>query len=121
MRFNGICIVSEDVRRLRDFYRDVLQVEADGENVHAIFSTTGASLSIFSSSGMEEMAPGSMAGAGCGSYTLEFEVADVDREYDRIKAMGAPVVKPPTTQPWGRRSFWFRDPDGNIVNFYTNV
>ena len=32
-----------------------------------------------------------------------------------------PIVKPPTTQPWGRRSVWFRDPDGNIVNFYADV
>jgi hypothetical protein len=27
-------------------------------------------------------------------------------------------VKPPTTQSWGRRSIWFRDPDGNNVNFF---
>jgi predicted ester cyclase len=32
--------------------------------------------------------------------------------------MGVPVVKPPETYPWGRRSAWFRDPDGNIINFY---
>lgn len=36
-------------------------------------------------------------------------------------AAGAQVVKPPTTQAWGRRSVWLRDPDGNIVNLYTNV
>ncbi|HKW35048.1 MAG TPA: nuclear transport factor 2 family protein [Candidatus Acidoferrum sp.] len=27
-------------------------------------------------------------------------------------------VKPPTTQPWGTRSVYFRDPDGNLVNFF---
>jgi hypothetical protein len=31
---------------------------------------------------------------------------------------GARSLKPPTTQPWGRRSLWLRDPDGNIVNLY---
>ncbi len=121
MRFNGICIISQDVRRLRDFYRDVLQVEAEGENVFVALSTDGAVLSIFSAAGMEKMAPGSLEGAGCGSYTLEFEVEDVDSEYERLEAMDVPIVKRPTTQPWGRRSFWFRDPDGNIVNFYADV
>ena len=100
---------------------DVLRAEADGESVHAIFSVEGAMLSIFSAEGMEEMAPGSMADAGYGGFTIEFEVEDVDREYERLRAMEVPIVKPPTTQPWGRRSFWFRDPDGNIVNFYADV
>jgi catechol 2,3-dioxygenase-like lactoylglutathione lyase family enzyme len=27
-------------------------------------------------------------------------------------------VKPPTTQPWGTRSLYFRDPDGNLIDFY---
>jgi len=30
-------------------------------------------------------------------------------------------VKPPTTQPWGNRSIYFRDPDGNLINFYSRV
>ena len=120
-RFNGICIVTRDVRRLHDFYRDVLQVESEGEDVFIVFSTEGAELSLFTEQGMEQMAPGSMKVAGHGGYTLEFEVEDVDREYERLTNVSIPIVKPPTTQPWGRRSVWFRDPDGNIVNFYANV
>jgi catechol 2,3-dioxygenase-like lactoylglutathione lyase family enzyme len=120
-RFNGICIVTRDVRRLHNFYRDVLQVESQGEDVFVAFSTEGAELSLFTEQGMEQMAPASMKGAGHGSYTLEFEVEDVDKEYERLIDMDIPVVKPPTTQPWGRRSVWFRDPDNNIVNFYADV
>jgi catechol 2,3-dioxygenase-like lactoylglutathione lyase family enzyme len=121
MRFNGICLVTRDVRRLRDFYTAVLRVTAEGDDTFTALATEGAVLSIFTEQGMERMAPGSMKGAGCGSYTLEFEVADVDEEHERLKAMNASFVKPPTTQPWGRRSVWFRDPDGNIVNFYTDM
>jgi catechol 2,3-dioxygenase-like lactoylglutathione lyase family enzyme len=74
---------------------------------------------------MEEMAPRSMQGAGSGSVVLEFEVADVDAEYERLKALGIAFVKPPQTHPWGAtavrgaRSFWFHDPDGNLVDFIT--
>ena len=67
------------------------------------------------------MAHGCLKGAGYGSYTIEFEVEDVDQEFERLQAMNVEIVKPPTTQSWGRRSVWFRDPDRNIVNFYASV
>lgn len=121
IKFNGICIVTRDVRRLHDFYRDVLQVESEGDDVFAALPIEGATLSLFAEQAMEQMAPGCMESAGYGGYTLEFEVDDVDVEYERLKKMDVPIVKPPTTQPWGWRSVWFRDPDGNIVNFCANV
>jgi len=121
MRFNGICLVSRDVKRLRAFYESALRVEAEGNDTHVEFQTAGAVLSIFSESGMEQMAPGSMKNYGHGGLTIEFEVQNVDEEYDRLSSVNVPIVKTPTTQPWGRRSVWFRDPDGNIVNFFSNV
>ena len=121
MRFNGICIISADVRRLAEFYIRLLGVEGSVNRTFVGLATEGGSLSIFSEEEMEIMAPGSMRGAGRGGQTIEFEVDDVDRQYDRLQAMQVPIVKPPTTQPWGRRSVWFRDPDLNIVNFYANV
>jgi uncharacterized glyoxalase superfamily protein PhnB len=81
----------------------------------------GVPLTLFHTAGMEQMAPGSMQGAGIGNVVIEFEVEDVDQEYARLLALGASIVKPPTTQPWGLRSVWFRDPDGNIVNFFAVV
>ena len=121
MRFNGICLVTNDVRRLRDFYCTVLQAKAEGDDTFTTVATQGAALSIFTEEGMERMAPGSMLHSGCGRYTLEFEVEDVDKEYERLTSMEITFVKPPTTQTWGRRSVWFRDPDGNIVNFFANT
>lgn len=120
-KFSGICIITRDVRRLCDFYREALQVEPDGDDVFVAFSTEGAALSLFAEDAMEQMAPGCMRAAGHGGCALEFEVDDVDGEYQRLKEMDVPIVKPPTTQPWGWRSVWFRDPDGNIVNFCANV
>ena len=121
MRFNGICLVTKDLLRLRSFYAAILQVESEGDDTFTMLSTQGAALSIFTEEGMESMAPGSMQDSGCGRYTLEFEVEDVDGEFERLKALGVPLVKPLTTQTWGRRSFWLRDPDGNIINFFSNV
>jgi predicted enzyme related to lactoylglutathione lyase/predicted SnoaL-like aldol condensation-catalyzing enzyme len=119
--FNGICIITPHVRQLSDFYSAVLQCPAEGDDAYAAISTQGAALSFYAEQGMERMAPGSMQGAGRGSFTLEIQVDDVDREYARLVEMGVPVVKSPTTQPWGWRSAWFRDPDGNILNFCAPV
>ena len=117
MRLAGICLVTEKLRALADYYVQVLGVEAVGDDTHVELRTEGAGLAIFSAEGMEEMAPGSMVGAGSGNAVLEFIVADVDAEYERLRDLGVEVVKPPQTHPWGARSFWFRDPDGNLVDF----
>jgi len=121
MRFNGICLVTKDLPRLRGFYTSVLQAGAQGDDTFTQLAMEGAILSLFTEEGMEGMAPGSLQGSGCGRYTLEFEVEDVDREYERLQQMDITFVKPPTTQTWGRRSVWFRDPEGNIINFFAKV
>jgi catechol 2,3-dioxygenase-like lactoylglutathione lyase family enzyme len=117
----GICLITKDVPRLRDFYQDVLGSKAEGDDAFATFTAAGAQLSICAERIMEEMAPGSLAGAGLGHFTIEVEVGDVDREYQHLTDIHAPIVKPPTTQSWGIRSVWFRDPDGNMVNFFAHV
>jgi catechol 2,3-dioxygenase-like lactoylglutathione lyase family enzyme len=48
-------------------------------------------------------------------------VEDVDTQYERLKALGVTLIKLPATYPWGARSVWFRDPDGNIIDFYSLV
>lgn len=115
--FEGISLISEDVPRLATFYAALLEAEVVGDDTFAIVPTEGARLSFFSARGMEQMRSGSTTGMGTGASTLEFHVDDVDACYARLSPI-APVLKPPTTQPWGRRSVWFRDPDGNIVNLF---
>lgn len=121
MKFTGICLITKDVPSLADFYTRVLGVTAEGDAAHMELHTEGAGIAIFSIEGMEGMAPDSMQGAGCGSITLAFEVQDVDAEYERLKTLGVAFVMLPRTHPWGARSFWFRDPDGNIVDFYAQI
>ena len=121
MKFVGICLVTNNVPVLVDFYTKVLGVKAEGDDVHAVLNTEGAGIAIFSTEGMEGMAPGSVRGGGCGSFTSMFEVKDIDAEYEGLKTLNVEFVMLPTTHPWGARSFWFRDPDGNIVDFFANL
>lgn len=123
MRLNGISLISADIARMRAFYIELLQRQPSGDDSWWVdFGIVGdTQLVMYNEQGMEQMAPGCMAGSGNGRFTLEFEVDDPDAECRRMTAFGAEVVKPPTTQAWGRRSVWLRDPDGNIINLYCNV
>lgn len=122
MKFTHGCIVTDNVKRLLSFYRDILQIEPQtyGED-YVEFTTKGAILSLYSLAGQERLAPGSIKPASNHSAMFEFQVDDVDEEYKRLQEMEIEWVKPPTTQPWGNRSIYFRDPDGNLLNFYTTV
>ncbi len=119
--FAGTCLVSRDVLRLANFYGDLLGASVDGNEMFAFVHVPGALLSVFHLDGMDQMAPGSMPAAGSGAVLLEFQVDDVDRRHSTLPPGSNLVVKPPTTQPWGRRSLWLRDPDGNIVNLFQPV
>ena len=115
-----VCLVTDDVPQLARFYASVLACPADihGDQ-YAEVASAGAVLSCFRTSAMTQLAPG--AGGRNGAMILEFHVDDVDAEYERLSALGVSIVKPPTTQPWGNRSVYFHDPDGNLVSFYQRV
>ena len=117
----GICLLTENVPVLARFYSVLLDVPFEGDETHAALKIGGIHLTFFSWEGMEQMAPGSMQGTGHGGFTLDIEVPDVDAAYGRILATGAQIVKPPQSYSWGTRSVWFRDPDGNIVNFFQRL
>ena len=113
------CVITPDVKRLVGFYEPILQQKAKWSGADYAEIATGVGvLAIFSSSAQERYIPGSAQGAKNHSVILEFRVADVDAQYRRLTTMVKTWVKPPTTQPWGTRSIYFRDPDGNLVNFY---
>ena len=87
-------------------------------NEYAEFHTGVGVLAIFSSEAQQNYIPHSSEPGINKSVILEFEVANVDKEFARLQGMVKDWVKPPTNQPWGTRSFYFRDPDGDLVDFF---
>lgn len=47
-------------------------------------------------------------------FMLASFLDDTDSAYEQLKSKGVHFIKPPTTQPWGQRTAYFSDPDGNI-------
>lgn len=122
MKLTHCCIITENVKRISDFYKEVLQIEPHvyGDD-YVEFPTDGGVLSIFSFKAHEELAKGSTIPATNRCLELEFNVDHVNDDFVRLKQLNVEIVKPLTTQPWGNRSFYFRDPDGNLINFYTRT
>jgi len=113
------CLITGKFTPLVDFYRHVLGIAPRVSNgVYAEFRTGRGVLAIFRAETQEQYIPGSALPASNKSVILEFKVANVDGEFMRLRNFIKSWVKPPTNQPWGTRSFYFRDPDGNLVDFY---
>ncbi|MFF0222006.1 VOC family protein [Streptomyces sp. NPDC004629] len=122
MDFVSIRIITGDVARLVAFYERATGVRAAwATEDFAELRTPRATLAIASTRTVPLFAPGSARPADSHSVITEFLVDDVDRVYRNLGDTVTDFVTEPTTMPWGNRSLLFRDPDGNLVNFFTPV
>lgn len=122
MDFISIRIITDEVARLTGFYERATSVQADwsGEDF-AELRTSRATLAIASTRTVALFAPGAARPTDNHTVIVEFLVDDVDSAYQNLAGLVEDFVSGPTTMPWGNRSFLFRDPDGNLVNFFTPV
>ncbi|MFD8598199.1 VOC family protein [Kitasatospora sp. NPDC059646] len=122
MDFVSIRIITSDVARLVAFYERATGVAARwATEDFAELTTAGATLAIAGTRTVPLFAPGSARPAANHSVITEFLVDDVDRVHRNLTAFVTDFVAGPTTMPWGNRSLLLRDPDGNLVNFFTPV
>ncbi|MCX2732632.1 VOC family protein [Saccharopolyspora sp. NFXS83] len=122
MDFVSIRIITADVARLVDFYERATAVRADwATEDFAELRTASATVAIGSTRTVGLFAPGSASPADNRSVIIEFRVDDVDELHRNLTGAVADFVTEPTTMPWGNRALLLRDPDGNLVNFFTPV
>ncbi len=122
MNFVSIRVITDDVARLVGFYEQVTGVPATWSTPDfAELVTPACTLAIASTRTVALFGTDSARPAANRSVITEFRVADVDAEFERLVPLDCEIVQKPTTMPWGNRSLLFRDPDGNLVNFFTPV
>jgi predicted enzyme related to lactoylglutathione lyase len=121
MKRGKVRIITGDVRRLRRFYERVTGLTPTGDDRYTEFHAPEMTLGLAYHQRIDTMAPGATEPASNRSTVFDFEVDDVDHEYKRLRQFIDEFVMEPTTQPWGTRSLLFRDPDGNLINFFTRA
>jgi catechol 2,3-dioxygenase-like lactoylglutathione lyase family enzyme len=120
MEFVSVRVITADIKRLVGFYERAAGVRATWfTEDFAEVGTKCATLAIGAASTIDLFAPGAAQPASNRSVIIEFLVDDVDGVYQDLAL--ADVVQRPATMPWGNRSLLVRDPDGNLVNFFTPV
>ena len=124
MNLASIRIITDNINKLVKFYEQVtgmpvVQYTPD----FAELQTPTATLAIGSTNTLQFFGGEEAAKAAQNhSAIIEFRVADVEKDYERLADyLQNYIVQKPTTMPWGNKSFLFRDPDGNLVNFFTPV
>ncbi len=124
MNFVSIRIITTDVKKLVVFYELVTGMPAiQYTDDFAELKTPTATLAIGSTRTLQFFGGDEVAMAAQNrTAIIEFIVKDVDEEYKRLSSSLEPyLVQKPTTMPWGNKSLLFRDPDGNLVNFFTPI
>lgn len=123
MNLASIRVITADINRLVRFYEKIsgipvtMYTEDFGE-----LRTATCTLAIGSTRTLRLYGGDMARPADNHSAIIEFRVADVDVEYRKLMdVIGDSLVQEPTTMPWGNRSLLFRDPDGNLVNFFAPI
>jgi catechol 2,3-dioxygenase-like lactoylglutathione lyase family enzyme len=115
-------IFARNLPAMRRFYEQVMAFAIYREmGPQWIEYRAGASLLVLTQRGLLFDDPPPPEGAL--SLQLAFRVApqEVDACAQALRARGVPIVKEPTDQPWGHRTLFFRDPDGNVLEIYADI
>lgn len=122
MRLDGIGLFVNDMPTMIRFYRDVLGFEIkeaeDAVNVYLI--KDGTLFMLYERKNFEKMT--SRKYEYLKGLNGHFEIAlyvdtfeEVDIEFAKAVSKGATPVLEPTDEPWGQRTCYIADPEGNLI------
>lgn len=115
-------IITADIKRLVTFFEQATATKANwSTDDFAEIKSGNFTLAIGSTRTLAFFGEGIAVPEANKSIIIEFLVNNVDKCYEKIKNLTPEIVQEPTTMPWGNRSLLFRDPDGNLINFFTPV
>ena len=122
MRLDGYGLFVKDMATMIRFYRDVLGFEIkEEENTDNVYLVKDGTLFLlYGRNDFEtltgkryEYLKGINAHSEMALYVDSF--SQVDEEYQKAIDNGATSLLEPTTEPWGQRTCFIADPEGNII------
>ncbi len=121
-RIDYTVILVRDMAAMRRFYEEVLRFPLSRE-LSAAWIEYQIGGTILALSRPHRTAKDAPTPAGSASLQLAFkvDVDAVDRCADELMRHGVDLLEPPTNQPFGHRTLFFRDPDGNLLEVYAEI
>lgn len=121
-RINTIGLFTSNNKSIVDFYTQVFGFSTDWDGIqpNVEMKLDDVRIILFPRSDFEQMVSKKFIypqGLN-GTMELSFDVQtfdDVDKEYEHAIRLGAQPVMKPTTEPWGQRTCYIADPEGNLV------
>ena len=122
MKLDGIGLFVEDMATMVRFYRDVLDFEIkEGEDaINVYLIKDGTLFMLYERKNFEGMT--SRKYEYLKGLNGHFEIAlyvdtfeEVDKRFAEVVSKGATPVLEPTTEPWGQRTCYIADPEGNLI------
>ena len=121
MKIDCIGLFVNNVAAMVQFYRDIIGLKTNwnGEP-NADFEAGNCRLIMFGRKDFETIIAKSFSYPKGLNGTMEIAFSrttyeDVDKEYKRLIDLGVTSVFPPTTMPWGQRTCYVADPEGNLL------
>lgn len=112
-------VVTDDVERLKAFYRDVVGLPIQADEGNFIQFGTGRSHLAIVARGVIGHIAGERGRIRPGDkgfrFELYFRVEDAQAASLRLKKSGAVLVSAFAPRPWGDRAAYFLDPDENLI------
>lgn len=123
MKLDGFGIFVKNMETMVRFYRDVLGFEiTEEENTSNVFlQKDGTLFLLYRRADFEDMIhhrPLQYAAGVNGHYEIALSVdnyGEVDAAFHEVVGKGATPILEPTTEPWGQRTCYIADPEGNLV------
>lgn len=115
-------IFCRDLPAMVAFYRDILECELDRALSDSWFEfRIGQTVLALSRPGGRFPAPA--VDEGTPALQLAFRVPPpmVDACAEALRAKGVSLLDEPADQPFGHRTLFFRDPDGNLLEIYAEI
>ncbi len=115
-------IIVRDMAAMRRFYEDVLGFPLIRElSPNWIEYRVGEHTLALSRPGWT--AADAPTPQGSAALQLAFKVSppEVDQCADELVRKGVALFSPPTDRPFGHRTLFFRDPDGNLLEVYAEI
>lgn len=110
MNLGEVCLETNDVIKMADFYRKILNISSNcRDEVHQFIINEGTTLTVYNN--------GAVKNNQNQNISLSFTIDDVDAEYERLLKLGISIIDTPKLQPWGAKNMHFCDPDGNHIYF----